>query len=99
MSERMRPLTTRRLTPGELALAEAEFGDALDPACVHVLCAPVPKLRPFVPGEVLWSGRYLVVWPAREAWRDFSNLRPGQVARFLHELVHVWQAQNGVDLL
>src|SRR5690606_16016409 len=51
--------------------------------------------RPFV------AGSRLMVWPARSALEDFAD--PGTplslAAVFVHELTHVWQAQNGINLL
>lgn len=90
----MKPLTFRRLTPGESALASEMFGSALDPARVSLFAIPVWN-RAFV------AGPRLIVWPARTARADFSDpetpLRTQAV--FVHELTHVWQAQNGVSLL
>lgn len=90
----MKPLTFRRLTEGERALAAEMFGAGLDAARVRLLALPVWR-RGFV------AGPRLMVWPARSALRDFSTpetpLRTQAV--FVHELTHVWQAQNGISLL
>jgi hypothetical protein len=101
MTELMGPLQLRPLTDGERGLCDEVFGTAVDPAPVRVLAIPGPRtmMRPFVPGEVLWSRRYWVVFPRFEAFCDFSRAPVGNQARFVHELVHVWQAQQGVDLL
>ena len=88
----MKPLRRRRLTSGEGALAAEMFGSALDPSRVRVLALPVWN-RAFV------AGPGLMVWPARIAWRDFSQAPLGLQGVFVHELTHVWQAQNGVSLL
>lgn len=90
----MKPLTLRRLTAGERALAAEMFGEALDAARVRLLALPVWN-RAFV------AGPGLVVWPATGARLDFSApevpLRTQAV--FVHELTHVWQAQHGVSLI
>jgi len=89
-----RPTAWRRLTQGERALGEAVFGGALDAGRVRLLAIPF-WTRAFV------AGGGLIVWPAR-AWRpDFAapEVPLGEQAVFVHELVHVWQAQNGLNLL
>ncbi len=90
----MTPLSLRRLTPGETALCADLFGARLDPGRVRLFATPLWP-RPFAP-----SGG-LIVWPAAAAPLDFAApevpLRTKAV--FVHELTHVWQAQNGVNLL
>lgn len=88
----MSPGAFRTLTPGERALAAEVFGDSLDAGRVWVFALPVWD-RAFVAG-----GR-LMVWPARAAWREFTEAPLEVQAVFVHELVHVWQAQNGVNLI
>ena len=68
------------------------FGDGLDTARVRLLALPVWP-RAFV------AGSRLIVWPARAAPRDFGQAPLAAQAVFVHELTHVWQAQNGVRLL
>jgi hypothetical protein len=68
------------------------FGDALDPGRVRVLAIPFWK-RAFV------AGPRLIVWPAAALPGDFGDVPLGLQAAFVHELAHVWQAQNGVRLL
>jgi hypothetical protein len=92
MAARMKPLTLRRLTLGERTLAREMFGEGLSPETVRLLALPAWR-RAFV------AGPRLMVWPAREAPRDFSLEPLGAQAVFVHELTHVWQAQNGVGLL
>lgn len=90
----------RVLAEGERALAAAVFGDALDVSRVRVLNPPWPwwpLSRAFVPGR--WFGRDWIVWPRRNAADDLSQQSLGAQAVLIHELVHVWQAQQGVNLL
>jgi len=90
--DRMKPLTLRRLTEGERGLAAEMFGPALDARRVRILALPVWS-RAFVAGPAL------MVWPAAQAAADFSAAALGVQAVFVHELTHVWQAQQGVGLL
>lgn len=86
------PLRLRRLTPGEQALATQVFGPGLRVDRVLLLTIPLWN-RPFAAG-----GR-LLVWPARAALPDFSKGPLFLQSVFVHEMTHVWQAQNGVNLI
>lgn len=88
----MAPLALRRFTAGERGLADEIFGSALDPGRVRLLALPIWR-RAFV------AGPRLMVWPAYAARADFSGAPLADQAVFVHELTHVWQAQNGVRLL
>jgi hypothetical protein len=86
----------RPLTAGEAALGAELFGDQLNPGIVRLFAQPLSwPVRAFV------AGPRLIVWPWRAALADFSAAdAPLAVqAVFVHELTHVWQAQNGVNLL
>jgi hypothetical protein len=82
----------RKLTSGELALCAEVFGEALDARRIVLFAIPLWS-RAFV------TGPRLVVWPARTAAKDFSAASLADQAVFVHELTHVWQAQNGVNLI
>ncbi|PHY12923.1 hypothetical protein CSW58_09380 [Caulobacter sp. B11] len=84
----------RRLTSAERALAQAVFGAGLDTARLTLLALPVWR-RAFVAGPTL------IGWPATSARLDFAapEVPLRLQAMFVHELAHVWQAQNGVNLL
>ena len=88
----MSPGALRKLSSGERELAREVFGSALDLDSIWIFAMPFWR-RAFVTG-----GR-LVVWPAAGALRDFSAAPLAVQAVFIHELVHVWQAQNGINLL
>lgn len=91
------PLGSRTLTDGERALAESAFGDALDLTRIRILASPWPFDRAFVPGR--WFAREWIVWPWRTLPPDIA-LEPLKLqATFIHELTHVWQAQQGVNLI
>lgn len=90
----------RTLAAGERALARGVFDDAINLDRVRVLTPPWPwwpLTRAFVPGR--WFGRDWIVWPRRRAANDLSAGPFGAQAVLVHELVHVWQAQQGVNLL
>ncbi len=87
----------RMLTAGEQALAEQAFGDSLDLATIRFLQSPRPLDRAFVAGR--WFGRDWIVWPARTLPRNIAAAPLRLQAVFIHELTHVWQAQQGVNLL
>lgn len=87
----------RPLTTGETGLAREAFGDALDCRSIRFLPAPWPFDRAFVPGR--WFGRDWIVWPHRTLPRDIAAEPLRIQAVLVHELTHVWQAQQGVNLL
>lgn len=86
----------RSLTEGEAALAIEMFGDALRLDSIRMVAAPWPVFRAFVAGR--WFGRDWIVWPRADAAPDFALETVRRQAVFIHELVHVWQAQSGVGL-
>lgn len=87
----------RALTPGEHRLAVGVFGQAIRPETVRFLKSPWPFDRAFVAGR--WFGRDWIVWPGRGLPTDFTVAPLAVQAVFIHELVHIWQAQTGVNLL
>lgn len=87
----------RALTEGEKWLARGEFGEALALDCVRLTGTPWPFDRAFVPGR--WFGRDWILWPGRGLPKDFAFGPVALQAVLIHELVHVWQAQRGVNLL
>jgi hypothetical protein len=87
-----RPFRLRRLTPAEHALGREMFGDGLELSGVRILAIPLWR-RAFVAGPLL------IVWPAAQLPEDIGVAPLSLQATFVHELTHVWQAQNGVRLL
>jgi hypothetical protein len=87
----------RALTSGERALAYGVFGDRLALDRVRIFGAPWPVFLAFVPGR--WFGRDWIVWPRAQMHADFANAPLNAQAVLIHELVHVWQAQTGTNLL
>jgi hypothetical protein len=87
----------RVLTPGERTLIRSEFGAALPLDEVRLVAAPWPLVRAFVPGR--WLDRDWVVWPRPDLPPDFAVSPVALQAVLIHEMVHVWQARSGVNLL
>ncbi|MFC7379565.1 hypothetical protein [Brevundimonas sp. GCM10030266] len=85
----------RPLTPGEVALGREAFGDGLDYGAIRLLASPFN--RAFVAG--CWFGRDWIIWPKRSLPDDVSGAALGLQALLIHELTHVWQARQGVNLL
>jgi hypothetical protein len=88
---RPHPFSLRRLTAAERALGREVFGAALELGRVRILALPLWP-RAFV------AGPGLIVWPRAALPDDLGAAPLGLQAVFVHELVHVWQAQRGVCL-
>lgn len=88
MDDRSRPLT-----PGEIALVRSVFGRAIDPAPVRVHHR---RWFPFQPRETVMGPQGEIhIHPASTLWRDdFAAADTHLQGLFLHEMTHVWQAQN-----
>lgn len=86
----------RPLTAGEADLCAEMFGAGLDPARVRLFAQPLNW-----PARAFVAGPALVVWPWRAALADFAQdgVALRAQAMFVHEMAHVWQAQNGVNLI
>lgn len=87
----------RALTAGERTLAAEVFAEDLRLDDIRILPAPWPFNRAFVPGR--WFGRDWIVWPRHTLAKDIASADLDCQATLIHELVHVWQAQRGVNLL
>lgn len=86
----------RRLTDTEKSLAVKVFGNHLELDSVRFIGSPKPFDRAFVAGR--WFGRDWIVWPNSTLADDYTTQKLSRRATFIHELVHVWQAQQGVNL-
>lgn len=86
----------RGLSDGEKTLARRVFGDQLRLETIRFIGSPWPFDRAFVAGA--WFGREWIVWPHKALDADYSQAKLRRRATFIHELVHVWQAQQGVNL-
>ena len=77
-------------------MAREAFGDALDPDPVRLFGAPGLN-RAFTAGRHAF--RDWIVWPRSSLPPDFAAASLNLRAVLIHELVHVWQAQQGVGLI
>ena len=88
-------LPNRPLTDGEVALLQPIFRDGIDYAHVRV----IDNSFPLQPANVYMTPRGHIYAPG-ELWQaDFSTGPRGQRAVFVHEMTHVWQYANGMDLV
>lgn len=86
----------RCLTAPEKTMARRVFGDHIELDTVRFIGSPKPFDRAFVAGR--WLGRDWIVWPNTTLADDYTTQKLSRRATFIHELVHVWQAQQGVNL-
>ncbi|HEY8593012.1 MAG TPA: vgr related protein [Sphingomicrobium sp.] len=88
MSER------RALTEGEIELARAVFGDAIDYSKVQMIKG---KYWPFHPRNAAMAPDGNIYFhPADGGWsEDFDREPLHRQGFFIHEMTHVWQAQKG----
>ncbi len=88
----------RGLTPGERALVAGVFGGGVDCAAVSVRRAKFwwfhPRRVTMAPDGDIWCH------PRGDNWCvDYAAAGPGMRAHFIHEMVHVWQHQQGRRLV
>jgi hypothetical protein len=83
----------RPLTSGEIALTRSIFGDAIDYTPVRIKRR---KFFPLQPRRVTMAPMgHLHFHPAAEHYCDDFAVAPlRHQAHFIHEMVHVWQAQT-----
>jgi hypothetical protein len=85
--------TSRHLTPGEVELARSIFGKAVEYSAVRLIRR---KWWPFQPRNVTMAPCGNIHFhPNSQCWsEDFSDERMNLQGLFIHEMVHVWQAQT-----
>jgi hypothetical protein len=90
--------TDRPLTAGEIAIAAAVFGDALDPTRATVRRRKFWMFHPWwvtmAPDGHIWCHPNGFTWSA-----DYAGESINGRAHFVHEMVHVWQHQSGRNLI
>ncbi len=89
---------TRPLTAPERSLAATMFGAALDPGPVTIRHAKFWMFQPWwitmAPDGHIWCH------PEGRSWSPcYAQEGLGLQAHFLHELTHVWQHQQGINLI
>lgn len=92
------PEQGRPLTPAEHVLAKSVFGKAIDLDIVRVYRR---KWWPFQPRNVTMAPQGAIHFhPRAHGYCDcFASHTIGMQAHFIHEMVHVWQHQRGVNLV
>lgn len=92
------PAESRLLTEPERALARGMFGDAIDLDTVRL---HRKKWFPFQPRKVTMAPRGAIHFhPKGDAYCEcFASNTIGWQGHLIHELVHVWQHQRGVNLV
>lgn len=88
---------SRPLTPGEQSLARSVFAEAIDYAAVRI------HYRNFV----FWQGASYIITPNGHIYlgrklrglTDFSAAGLAMQGLFIHEMAHVWQHQQGINVL
>ena len=90
-------MTTRPLTPGETALARSVFGDAIDYRPVRLVRG---KWIFFQPREVAMAPLGCIHFhPKGSLWReDYSAASLDLQGLLIHEMIHIWQHQQGIFL-
>ena len=86
-------MRSRHLTAGEIALARSIFGNAIVYARVRLIEG---KWWPFHPRRAAMAPMGNIYFhPDGGGWSDDFAAEPlGRQAFFIHEMVHVWQAQT-----
>jgi hypothetical protein len=90
-------MSERPLTRTEIALCETVFGQAIDYDLVRIFNR---KWWPFQPKRITMApDGNLWFHPENDLFRaDFAEAELHLQGLFIHEMVHVWQHQNGVFL-
>jgi hypothetical protein len=91
-------MASRPLTHAEIALARSVFGDAINYA--HVLIH-ARKWWPFQHRQMAMApDGHLWLSPGGSIWcDDFCDHSIDRQGLFIHEMVHVWQHQQGINLI
>ncbi|MFC3440739.1 vgr related protein [Sphingobium rhizovicinum] len=88
----------RPLSAAEIAMARGMFGDAIDYGAVRIVRR---KWAFFQPRTVTMAPRGAIHFhPRGDAYCDcFASADRSWQGHLIHELVHVWQYQQGVNLI
>jgi RHS repeat-associated protein len=83
----------RPLTPGELAIAQGVFGNTIDYTRVLISRTGWP-----MQGTNAVTPNGWIFFPPHLYLSNFSTANLNDRMWFVHEMTHVWQHQNGVDV-
>lgn len=89
----------RKLTEGEASLSRKIFGDGIQYNAVSIIKGRFMGLFPF--GDQYWAiapeGNIYVV--RESVWSDDYSIEAWKQPFFLHEMTHVWQKYEGVNVI
>ena len=88
----------RHLTAAEMAMVRPLFRDSVDYATILVID---DRFTPAQPENTYMTPEGSIYAPG-DLWRDdyaAKSVDPGLQAVFVHEIGHVWQFQNGMDMI
>lgn len=90
-------LPRRGLTPGERAMLHPIFGDSIDYDAVRIIHAR----HPFQASNMYMAPRGHIYAPGNLWQDDWAGFGVSAVARaeFIHEMTHVWQYVNGMNVM
>jgi hypothetical protein len=83
---------SRRLTPGEIAMAALVFGESIDYKRVRIHAR---RYMPFQPKNCCMTPNGSMYFHRACFLPDYTRSDPPVVHWFLHEMAHVWQYQMG----
>lgn len=91
-------MSSRSLTAAELGLARTMFADAIDYSRVKIIAR---KWWPFQPRQVAMApDGNLWLSPKGDLFcEDFCERPLERQGLFIHEMTHVWQHQQGINLI
>ncbi|MEP2775614.1 MAG: vgr related protein [Luteolibacter sp.] len=93
---------SRPLAAGEKEISRLMFGDAIEPSCVRILREKAVFFQPrnvtMTPDGNIWLHPAGSIANSPHA-ADFSKASLDIRAHFVHELTHVYQRQNGLNLI
>lgn len=86
----------RKLTSGEISLARQIYGDSIDYDKVRIYDE---KHNPFQPDNTVVTPDGNIYYPESLASNDYSNGSSSQKGLFIHEMAHILQHQNGMNVI
>ncbi len=83
------------MTEGEIAMAQEVFGDSVDYSKVQVFNK---KFQLFQRRDVAMAPNGNIYFHPADYMDDFSASTMGNRSWFMHEMTHVWQNQQGINV-
>lgn len=86
----------RQLTEGEIQLCQSVFGDFIDYSSVYVMNHP---FLPWQARDIMMAPRGFIHARQRHFKADYSKESIGYQAVFIHEMTHIFQYQQKINVL